>query len=53
MNTIVPKLTRVETWDDLALEFLNKIDALYKDAETIAIAFYTYQKISLKNESWA
>ena len=51
VNTIVPKPTWVETGDDLALEFLNRIDAVCKDAKTIAIAFDTYQEKSLKNST--
>ena len=37
----VPKTTWVEIEDDLALEFLNTINAVCKDAKTIAIAFGT------------
>ena len=39
----------MESGDDLALEFLNRIDAVCKDAKTIAIAFDTYQETLLKN----
>ena len=49
VNTIVLKSTWMESGDDLALEFLNRIDAVCKDAKTIAIAFDTYQETLLKN----
>ena len=51
VNKFVSKTTWVEIGDDLALEFLNRIDAVCKDAKTIAIAFDTYQEKSLKNST--
>ena len=48
VNTIVPKPSWVETGNDLAKEFLTRIDERCKDAKTVAIAFDTYRELSLK-----
>ena len=50
VNTIVPKPTWVETGDDLANEFLSRIDDRCENAETVAFAFDSYRGISLKTQ---
>ena len=43
----------METGDDLAKEFLSRIDERCMDAKTVAIAFDTYRELSLKNTTRA
>ena len=48
VNTIVPKPSWIETGDDLAKEFLRRVDKRCPGAEVVATAFDTYRDVSLK-----
>ena len=48
VNKITPKPTWIETGDDLAIEFLRRIDECSENAHTVATALDTYRKVSLK-----
>ena len=49
VNTITPKPAWIETGEDLAKEFLNRIDERSRNATTVAIDFDTYKDVSLKS----
>ena len=46
---IAPMPTWIESGNDLAMEFLRRIDECSENADTVAIAFDTYRKVSLKH----
>ena len=47
VNTIMLKPSWIVTGDDLASEFLKRIDAISQNSEAVAIAFDTYRDVSL------